>query len=84
MQGNPRQSSQMALLVTLIDVNDNPPEFERTIYIRALLEDVTVGSRVLTVLATSRDSGINAEITYSLLAGNEAKKFTIDSETGES
>ena len=32
--------------------------------------------------ATSKDDGQNAEITYSLVAGNEHKRFRIDSKTG--
>ncbi len=34
------------------------------------------------VFATSRDTGINAEITYNIIAGNEQEKFRIDDTTG--
>ena len=34
------------------------------------------------VLATSRDSGKNAEITYSIIGGNEHRRFTIHPRTG--
>ena len=34
------------------------------------------------VLATSRDSGKSAEITYSIIGGNEHRRFTIHPRTG--
>ena len=37
---------------------------------------------VVRVLATSRDSGKNAEITYSIIGGNEHRRFTIHPRTG--
>ena len=40
------------------------------------------GSDVLQVLATSKDSGINADITYSIVSGNEGRKFEIHPKTG--
>ena len=34
------------------------------------------------VMATSRDIGVNAEISYSIIGGNEHRRFTIDPATG--
>ena len=34
------------------------------------------------LMATSRDIGVNAEISYTIIGGNEHRKFTIDQETG--
>lgn len=34
------------------------------------------------MFATSKDTGINAEITYSIVGGNEHKKFSINNQTG--
>ena len=66
----------------LIDINDNPPEFEHSVYTTAVREDTSVGSSVIQVFATSRDTGINAEIMYDIIAGNEQGKFRMDSKTG--
>lgn len=33
--------------------------------------------------ATSLDTGVNAEVVYSIVGGNEYEKFTIDPATGE-
>ena len=37
---------------------------------------------VVRVLATSKDIGVNADITYSIIGGNEHRKFKMDSKTG--
>ena len=34
------------------------------------------------LMATSRDIGVNAEISYTIIGGNEHRKFSIDQETG--
>ena len=46
-------------------------------------ENTTVGTEVLKLLATSRDSGVNAEISYSIIGGNEHNMFQINPRTGE-
>ena len=33
-------------------------------------------------MATSRDIGVNAEISYTIIGGNEQRKFSIEPETG--
>ena len=67
----------------LIDINDNPPEFEHSVYSTTIREDTSVGSSVMQVFATSKDTGINAEIMYDIIAGNEQGKFRMDSKTGK-
>lgn len=70
--------SQVDLTVVVLDVNDNAPVFQRRDYAVAVPEDVAMGTEVLRVLATSADIGPNAEVTYSVRAGNELGKFSID------
>ena len=64
------------------DVNDNPPEFASKYYFATIIEGLEVGTDVVRVMATSRDIGRNAEIHYSIIGGNEQRKFTIDPQTG--
>ncbi|KAG0414954.1 hypothetical protein HPB47_007882, partial [Ixodes persulcatus] len=80
--GTPQLSSLATLLVVVQDVNDNPPEFSRKFYHAVVSEASAVGVEVLKVLATSRDSGLNAEVTYFFSAGNELGHFSIDAKTG--
>ena len=71
------------LIVHLLDVNDNPPEFQLATYAVTTDESVAVGTTIVGVFATSRDAGVNAEISYGIMAGNELGKFRIDSKTGK-
>ncbi|XP_063955288.1 protocadherin Fat 1-like isoform X2 [Lytechinus pictus] len=71
------------LIVNVLDENDNEPQFESDLYNASITEDAEIGSIVVTVLAISQDVGLNAEIMYQIVSGNEHGKFKIDSTTGE-
>uniref|UniRef100_A0A4W3J9S8 FAT atypical cadherin 1b n=1 Tax=Callorhinchus milii TaxID=7868 RepID=A0A4W3J9S8_CALMI len=82
-QGSLRKlSSVSTVLVSVLDINDNPPVFEHREYLATLSEDISVGTEVLQVFAASRDIEANAEITYSIINGNEHGKFSIDANKG--
>ncbi|XP_046394541.1 fat-like cadherin-related tumor suppressor homolog isoform X2 [Ischnura elegans] len=81
-QGIPQLSKTVPLVVIVLDINDNPPEFEKKFYSGVVAEIDPIGTEVVRVLATSRDAGINAEITYSIVGGNDHKKFEIHNKTG--
>ncbi|XP_075052740.1 protocadherin Fat 1 isoform X1 [Mixophyes fleayi] len=82
-QGLPRKLSSVAnVVVSVLDINDNPPVFEHREYDSTLSEDVAVGTEVLQVYATSRDIEANAEISYQIISGNEHGKFSINPVTG--
>ncbi|XP_038617667.1 protocadherin Fat 3 isoform X2 [Tachyglossus aculeatus] len=76
-------SSFATVTITVLDINDNPPVFERRDYLVTVPEDTSPGTQVLAVFATSQDIGTNAEITYLIRSGNERGKFRINSRTGE-
>ncbi len=80
--GRPRLASTTSLLVMVLDVNDNPPEFASKLYFASVSESTDVGADVVRVLATSRDSGVNADITYSIVGGNQHRNFKIDPKSG--
>ncbi|KAB0365705.1 hypothetical protein FD754_009861 [Muntiacus muntjak] len=75
-------SSLATVSITVLDVNDNPPVFERRDYLVSVPEDTSPGTQVLAVFATSKDIGTNAEITYLIRSGNEQGKFRINPKTG--
>uniref|UniRef100_A0A3Q2XS24 FAT atypical cadherin 3a n=1 Tax=Hippocampus comes TaxID=109280 RepID=A0A3Q2XS24_HIPCM len=82
-QGSPVPlSSLVNVTITVLDINDNPPVFERRDQSVTIPEDVVVGTKMLTVYAASKDIGTNAEITYSIRSGNEHGKFNIHSLSG--
>lgn len=81
--GVPPLSSTVLLSVTVLDVNDNPPEFTNKILYSAVSESVPIGSEITTVHATSQDIGVNAEITYSIIGGDEQGVFEISPVSGK-
>lgn len=83
-QGSPHPlASLVNVTITVLDINDNPPVFERRDQLATVPEDVRVGTEVVRVYAASKDIGTNAEITYSIRSGNEHRKFHIHPLTGE-
>ncbi|KAJ8416521.1 hypothetical protein AAFF_G00358090 [Aldrovandia affinis] len=83
-QGVPRRlSSICTVVVSVLDINDNPPVFERREYVATVPEDVRVGTQVLRVFAASKDAESNAEISYVVVSGNELGMFSIDSRMGD-
>ncbi|XP_065170403.1 fat-like cadherin-related tumor suppressor homolog isoform X3 [Atheta coriaria] len=81
-QGTPQQASIASLIINVQDINDNPPEFASKYYYAVVPEIDAVGTEVVRVLATSKDTGVNADIYYSIIGGNEHKKFAIDRQSG--
>lgn len=79
---SPELSATAVLRVVVLDVNDNPPNFERTSYYTAISEAAKVDDVVVQVKATSLDIGANAAITYTIAAGNQQGKFTIGAKDG--
>lgn len=81
-QGSPRLSSLCQVVISVLDINDNPPVFEHREYTTTVSEDVAVGTQLLRVQAASRDMEANGEISYSIISGNEHGMFSVDPRTG--
>ncbi|XP_072486692.1 protocadherin beta-2-like [Notamacropus eugenii] len=65
--GSPRLKSEHNIMVLISDVNDNPPVFSQRAYKLYLREDNSPAVHIGSVSASDRDSGINAQVIYSLL-----------------
>ncbi|CAL9692663.1 unnamed protein product [Knipowitschia caucasica] len=78
-----RQSSAL-LRVIITDQNDNAPKFEKSHYEANLQENSPLGHSVVQVRATDADTGVNAEIDYSIHQASEAvqRLLRIDRSTG--
>ncbi|XP_040830086.1 protocadherin alpha-5-like [Ochotona curzoniae] len=84
--GRPELTGTVQLLVSVLDANDNAPEFDKSVYNVRLLENTPNGTLVIKLNASDADEGINKEIDYfiSNLVIEEVKsKFVINSESGE-
>uniref|UniRef100_A0A673FLY5 Protocadherin 7a n=1 Tax=Sinocyclocheilus rhinocerous TaxID=307959 RepID=A0A673FLY5_9TELE len=70
--GNPPRSSQALLRVSITDINDNSPRFERAVYEAEMAENAPPGTPVLQVRATDRDVGVNGQVEYVFGAATES------------
>lgn len=75
--------NEVRVVIRVIDINDHPPIFRESSPIIAVIPDtVTYGYNVLKVNAFDEDSGLNADVRYSLI--NEPSNFFgIDAMTGQ-
>lgn len=80
--GRPALSATATLRLTVADVNDNPPEFEFHEYRATVPELDAPGTELLRVRATSRDTGVNADVYYSLVGGDDRDDFAVDRASG--
>ncbi|XP_074236805.1 protocadherin beta-15 [Saimiri boliviensis] len=65
--GTPRLKTEYNITVLVSDVNDNAPAFTQTSYTLFVRENNSPALHIGSVSATDRDSGSNAQVTYSLL-----------------
>uniref|UniRef100_A0A6I8SK45 Cadherin domain-containing protein n=1 Tax=Xenopus tropicalis TaxID=8364 RepID=A0A6I8SK45_XENTR len=63
--GNPVRSGSALIKIIISDANDNIPEFSKEVYKVKMSENTPVNTTVLSVDATDKDEGLNAQITYS-------------------
>lgn len=70
--GNPPRSSQALLRVSITDVNDNNPHFERAVYEAEMAENTPPGTPVLQIRASDRDIGVNGQVEYVFGAATES------------
>ncbi|XP_023589711.1 cadherin-20 [Trichechus manatus latirostris] len=66
--------------ITLSDVNDNPPRFAQKHYQMSVLESAPISSTVGRVFAKDLDEGINAEMKYTIVDGDGADTFDINTD----
>ena len=80
--GRPALLSYQVFTVVVVDVNDNPPIFNSNLYTGRVGEREPRGSFVIQVEATDKDSGVNADLSYSILQGVDKDRFSIDRKSG--
>ncbi|ETN85496.1 cadherin domain protein [Necator americanus] len=77
--GSPRLSATSEIKITVLDENDNAPEFDQPYYRVHVRENSKIGDSVLQVKTTDRDEGLNGLIRYTLLGESP---FSINGTTG--
>ncbi|XP_075235036.1 fat-like cadherin-related tumor suppressor homolog [Lycorma delicatula] len=78
--GRPVKSASRVLPITILDVNDNPPKFQRSLASFRVTENARNGTVIFRVNATDIDLGKNSEISYSMVTDTD--DFKVDPNTG--
>ncbi|XP_064422698.1 protocadherin-11 X-linked isoform X1 [Latimeria chalumnae] len=84
-RGKPPRSSVARVTINIVDVNDNRPVFvfpSNNYSYELIPTSTSPGSVVTKVFATDNDTGMNAELRYSIIGGNSRGLFSIDPKTG--
>ncbi|XP_063304116.1 protocadherin alpha-13-like isoform X9 [Pelobates fuscus] len=83
--GKPKLSATAQLIITVQDVNDNAPLFDKPFYAVSLLENALKGTIVTKLNATDLDEGENGEIFYAfnnVVSQQVMSLFSIEPSTG--
>ncbi|XP_050924179.1 protocadherin beta-15-like [Lates calcarifer] len=82
--GSPQRSGTVVIHVTVLDANDNVPEFSQAVYKASLPENSPLDTLVITVSATDADDGVNGEVTYGFDdVSDENQVFSLNPKTGD-
>ncbi|XP_025918652.1 protocadherin-17 isoform X2 [Apteryx rowi] len=68
--GNPPLNSTKSFSVRILDENDNPPHFSKSLYVLQVPENNIPGEYLGSVLAQDPDLGQNGTVSYSILPGH--------------
>ena len=71
-----------ALTVTVLDVNDNKPNYPWPVLNITVPETVKAGEVAFNVSTTDADAGENGRITYTIQSSNASGKFQLNGNTG--
>ena len=84
--GSPPKVGMLRVNITILDANDNSPQFEKSNYNFTIKEDIPVNSTILTLRALDRDIGANGHVIYKI-STNQLESvqslFRINQDTGD-
>ena len=75
--GEEPKETSITINVTVLDINDNAPIFNSTLYSTTVAEDTPIGTLIATVEATDLDQAENGTIEFSIVSGNTDDVFNI-------
>lgn len=74
-------SALVPLKINLVDVNDNPPLFEKFLWMASVDEGATKFDPPFRVRAIDDDA--TSVLNYTIVEGNESRMFSLDAKTGD-
>lgn len=69
--------------MSIEDINDNPPVFDKAKYDESMSEDKPVGTVIMRISASDLDDGNNSIVDYELLPEKDSAYFRIDRTNGQ-
>uniref|UniRef100_A0A480L2R5 Protocadherin beta-6 isoform 1 n=1 Tax=Sus scrofa TaxID=9823 RepID=A0A480L2R5_PIG len=83
--GSPPKSGTSQVLIMVLDINDNTPEFVQQFYKVQVPENRPIGSLVITVSARDLDAGTYGELSYSFFQSSNQviQAFEVNTVTGD-
>ncbi|XP_040200875.1 LOW QUALITY PROTEIN: protocadherin gamma-C5-like [Rana temporaria] len=84
--GEPARSGSCHITIKVLDINDNPPVFDQSVYKIKLKENLPLNTIVLSLNATDLDEGANGEILYyfdSHTSDSSRQLFDLNQHSGE-
>ncbi|KAM3664856.1 protocadherin alpha-8-like [Ammospiza maritima maritima] len=84
--GRPSLTGTTELVISVLDANDNAPQFNQSVYNVHLSEDAVQGMLVARMNATDLDEGSNRDVRYdidTIVPPSGSDLFSIDTNTGE-
>uniref|UniRef100_A0A6Q2Z0R2 Cadherin EGF LAG seven-pass G-type receptor 1a n=1 Tax=Esox lucius TaxID=8010 RepID=A0A6Q2Z0R2_ESOLU len=82
-RGVPPLKAAVDIQVSVLDINDNAPVFEKDELYVYVAENSPVGSTVARITATDPDEGTNAQILFQIVEGNAPEVFQLDIFSGD-
>ena len=80
---NEQDSSESCrVLINIIDVNDNRPEFSKNIFNLTITENMPINTLIGQVFASDADIGSNSELNYSIVKSYYSPYVEIDAKSG--
>jgi protocadherin Fat 4 len=78
----PQLYSTSIVFITVLDVNDNDPEFSKVFYVADIYENTPKNTKIIQTFATDEDLGSNADLVYSIIYQSFSNAFSIDTING--
>lgn len=81
--GRPPLDDVCTIKVTIEDINDNPPVFDKARYDESMSEDTVVNRVIMRISASDLDDGDNSIVEYEVLPEKDHQYFRIDKDNGQ-